>query len=198
MTVCVRFKQTKKGVKEQPSIPKSVHLIECLEKESDDEDTDEERDSFSFSEQHIVIKGEYDLTPGHTEDEIRNELVEVFKAKISTIRKPDFDFVKCEKHVVTLPVVKTGHKWDFAHVKNLCGQGHLYVKLNVLKMNYLTEETLTKNCPNPHFFIQREPLLKKMPPVLKVTRTQYHSRPGSVEDTCMEDMQSLVEHHQVS
>lgn len=40
----------KKGVKEQPSILKSVHLIDCLEKESDDEDTDEERDSFSFSE----------------------------------------------------------------------------------------------------------------------------------------------------
>ena len=34
----------KKGVKEQPSTPKSVHLIDCLEKESDDEDADEERD----------------------------------------------------------------------------------------------------------------------------------------------------------
>ena len=46
----------KKGVKEQPSTTKSVHLIDCLEKESDDEDADEERDSFSFSERHIVIK----------------------------------------------------------------------------------------------------------------------------------------------
>lgn len=81
----------KKGVKEQPSIPKSVHLIDCLEKESDDEDTDEERDSFSCSERHIVIKGEFDLTPGHSEDEIRNELMEVFKSKIPTIRKRDFD-----------------------------------------------------------------------------------------------------------
>ena len=71
----------KKGVKEQPSIPKSVHLIDCLEKESDDEDTDEERDSFSFSERHIVIKGEFDLTPGHTEDEIRNELVKSSRLK---------------------------------------------------------------------------------------------------------------------
>ena len=35
----------KKGVKEQPSVPKSVHLIDCL-----DEETEEERDSFSFSE----------------------------------------------------------------------------------------------------------------------------------------------------
>ena len=67
----------KKGVKEQPSIPKSVHLIDCLEKESDDEETEEERDSFSFSERHIVIKGEFDLTPGHSEGEMRNELVDL-------------------------------------------------------------------------------------------------------------------------
>ena len=93
----------KKGVKEQPSIPKSDYLIDCLEKESDDEDTDEERDSFSFSERHIVIKGEFDLTPGHCEDEIRNELMEVFKSKIPTIRKTDFDFVKREKNVHLLP-----------------------------------------------------------------------------------------------
>ena len=67
----------KRGVKEQPSIPKSVHLIDCLEKESDEQETEEERDSFSFSERHIVIKGEFDLTPGHSEDEIRNELVDL-------------------------------------------------------------------------------------------------------------------------
>ena len=144
-----------------------------MRKESDDEDTAEESDSFSFSERHIVIKGEFDLRPGHSEDEIRSELAEVFKSKIPTIRKTDFDFVKREKNVVTLLVVKTGHKWDFAHVKNLCRQGRLYVKLNVSKMNYLTEETLTMNCPNQHSSIQREPLLlKKMAPLLKVTRTR--------------------------
>lgn len=144
-------KKRKKGVKEQPSIPKSVHLIDCLQKESDDEDTDEERDSFSFSERHIVIKGEFDLTPGHTEDEIRNELVEVFNAKISTIRKTDFDFVKREKNVVTLPVVKTGHKWDFAHVKNLCGQGRLYVKLNVSKDELLNRGNSDDELSKPTF-----------------------------------------------
>ena len=40
----------RKYKKEQPSIPKSVHLIDRLEKESDEEETEEERDSFSFSE----------------------------------------------------------------------------------------------------------------------------------------------------
>ena len=142
----------KKGVKEQPSIPKSVHLIDCLEKESDDEDTDKESDSFSFSERrHIVIKGEFDLTPGHSEDEIRSELVEVFKSKIPTIRKTDFDFVKREKNAVTLPVVKTGHKWDFAHVKNLCGQGRLYVKLNVSKDELLNRGNSDDELSKPTF-----------------------------------------------
>ena len=50
----------------------------------------------------MLLNVGFDLTPGHTQDEIRNELVEVFKAKISTIRKTDFDFVKREKNVVKI------------------------------------------------------------------------------------------------
>ena len=141
----------RKGVKEQPPIPKSVHLIDCVEKESYDEDTGEESDSFTFSERHIVIKGEFDLTPGHSVDEIRNELVEVFKSKIPTMRRTDFDFVKREKNVITLPVVKTGHKWDFAHVKNLCGQGRLYVKLNVPKDKLLDRGNSDDELSRPTF-----------------------------------------------
>ena len=30
-----------------------------------------------------------------------------------------------------VPAVKPGHTWDFAHIKNLCGQGRLYTQLNV-------------------------------------------------------------------
>lgn len=100
---------------------KSVYLIDCFEKESDDEDIDEERDLFFFSEWYIVIKGEFDFILGYFEDEICNEFVEVFKLKILIIRKIDFDFVKCEKNVVILLVVKMGYKWDFVYVKNFCG-----------------------------------------------------------------------------
>jgi hypothetical protein len=32
-----------------------------------------------------------------------------------------------------LTVVKEGHKWDYAHVKHLCGAGKLYVRLNTNK-----------------------------------------------------------------
>lgn len=30
-----------------------------------------------------------------------------------------------------MPVVNENHKWDFKHVKHLCGTGRLYVHLNV-------------------------------------------------------------------
>lgn len=106
--------------------------------------------------------------------------------------------MKCEKHVVTLPVVKTGHKWDFAHVKNLCGQGRLYVKLNVSKDELLNRGNSDDELSKPTFVHTERALVEENAACVKVTRTQYHSRPGSVEDTCMEDMQSLVEHHQVS
>ena len=42
-----------------------------------------------------------------------------------------FDFVKRERNTITTPVVKNSHKWDFQQVKELCGQGKLYVRLNV-------------------------------------------------------------------
>lgn len=77
--------------------------------------------------------------------------MEVLKSKIPTIIKTDFDFVKHEKNVVTLPVVKTGHKWDFAHVKNLCGQGRLYVKLNVSKDELLNRGNSDDKLSKPTF-----------------------------------------------
>ena len=131
----------KKSQKQLPPIAKSVYLFDCLhqlQSESDDKlEVREPKDTFPFSESKIVIKGEFDLTPGSTEDEIRAELIEVFKSKIPTIAKHDFSFVKRERNVVTLPVTKSGHKWDFLHVKNLCGQGRLYVMLNTSKEDLL-------------------------------------------------------------
>ena len=120
----------------------------------------------------FVIKGEFDLTPGHSEDEIRSELVEVFKTKTPTIRTTDFDFVKREKNVISLPVIKTGFKWDFAHVKNLCGQGRLYVRLNVLK----------------------DELLERGNSVLKWTQTVYLGSPVRMD---VEDLKPVPQDHLV-
>ena len=79
----------------------------------------------------VVLKSEFDLIPGHSEEEVRSELVEVFNTKSKLITKFDFDFVKREKSSVIVPAVKPGHKWNFAKIKNLCGQGRLYSQLNV-------------------------------------------------------------------
>lgn len=42
----------------------------------------------------------------------------------------NFEFVKVLGKRVSTPVVADGYNWDFKHVKNLCGQGKLYVRLN--------------------------------------------------------------------
>ena len=42
----------------------------------------------------------------------------------------DFEFVKVLGKKVSTPVVADGYNWDFKHVKNLCGQGKLYDRLN--------------------------------------------------------------------
>ena len=81
----------------------------------------------------MLLNGGFDLTPGHTEDEIHNELVEVFKAKISTIRKTDFDFVKCEKNVVTLSLARQLLKVD--KKKIICNNVSISVNKNKHKYN---------------------------------------------------------------
>ena len=122
----LRFNKKKK-VKEQIPIPQSVYLVDYTTADSDDQDSD----SFRFRKSDVVMKGEVDLTPGESEDEIRRELAEVFQTKLPGIFKCDFDFVKRDKNTMSYPAVKSGYKWDFSHVKNLCGQGRLYVRLNV-------------------------------------------------------------------
>ena len=115
-------------------IPKSVHLLEKAAPDDDNDDGEGDysgQGTLSYRENMVVLKGEFDLTPGHSEDEVRSELVEVFKTKFKLITKFDFDFVKRERSSVIVPAVKPGHKWDFAHIKNLCGQGRLYTQLNV-------------------------------------------------------------------
>lgn len=66
--------------------------------------------------------------------------MEVFKTKFKAITKFDFHSVKRERSSVIVPAVKPGHKWDFAHIKNLCGQGRPYVQLNVHSCQLLERE----------------------------------------------------------
>ena len=88
---------------------------------------------YSLTESMILVKGECDLKSTYSEDEIRSELTDLFKVKLPLITKKDFDFVRRERNTITTPIVKAYHQWDFKHVKHLCGQGKLYVRLNVIK-----------------------------------------------------------------
>ena len=71
----------------------------------------------------LLLNVGFDLTPGHTEDEIRNELVEVFKAKISTIRKTD------------LSLARQRLKVDKKKKKNICNNVSISVNKNKHKYN---------------------------------------------------------------
>lgn len=71
---------------------KHVHLIEekqLEEKDKQDGDSDQKAE-ITFRESMVVLKGEFDLIPGHTEDQMRNEFVDVFKIKFPFIGKKDY------------------------------------------------------------------------------------------------------------
>ena len=129
----------KKSTAKKPaitSVPKGVYLIEARQKiasnlSGDEQDVITDESSLYFRENMVVLKGEFDLITDHNEDKIRQDLVDVFKRKLPLIGKHDFEFVKRERQSIVRPVVKEGYKWDFRHVKNLCGQGRLYVQLTV-------------------------------------------------------------------
>ena len=89
----------RRAQKEKKATVTPVHLIEAREKlclnmsDSDIEDVAEES-TLSFRDSMVILKGEFDLVSGNTEDQIRQELVDVFKTKLPLMGKNDFEFVK--------------------------------------------------------------------------------------------------------
>ena len=117
-----RPKKRKTGQCRPPkTVTKSVYLLE----ESDVPD-----EEYSLLKDMILLKGQCELSPNFNEKQIRDELVSLFVTKFPYITAPDFDFVKRERNTISKPIVKEDHKWDFKHVKNLCGNGRLYARLN--------------------------------------------------------------------
>lgn len=45
----------------------------------------------------------------------------------------DFDFVKRERNIIVILVVKENYVWDYVYVKYFCGVGKFYVRLNICK-----------------------------------------------------------------
>ena len=113
---------------------KTVYLIDSAIDVNDDGDCGNvNENNYSLTDSMILMKRECDPKSTYTEDDIRSELTDLFKVKLPLKSKKDFDFVRRERNSITTPVVNPGHHCDFKHVKHLCGQGELYVRLNVIK-----------------------------------------------------------------
>ena len=90
---------------------------------------DEDHEDYSITDEMVLLKGESDLVSNQGEEDIRRDLEGIFKGKYPCINMYDFEFVKRDRHTISTPVVKEAHPWNFAHVKHLCGNGRLYVRL---------------------------------------------------------------------
>ena len=86
---------------------------------------------YALGDDMILVKGYCYFSTSYTESEIRTEISETLQQKFPLITPTFFNFVKRERNTIVTPVVKSSHKWDFQQVKELCGQGKLYVRLNV-------------------------------------------------------------------
>ena len=134
------------------NIHKTVWL---LEKASDEVEigVDGEYEDYTVFYDMTILKGEFDLISNHKEQDIRGELEAVFSRKFPSITRHDFEFVKRNRNVISTPVVKEGHQWDFGHVKHLSGNGRLYVRLvtdgEEIEPKSATSEGLPSNTPTP-------------------------------------------------
>ena len=78
----------------------------------------------------IMCYAEVDFVTTDDERLVRNKIVGALKTQRPDIAPDDFEFIKVLGKRVSTPVVADGYNWDFKHVKNLCGHGKLYVRLN--------------------------------------------------------------------
>ena len=132
-----RFKKSKPP--KTQSIPKTVWL---LDKPSEEVEigTDREFEDYAVSDDMVLLKVEFDLVSNHKEENIRRELEGIFSRKFPGITMHGFEFVKRDRNTISTPVVKKGHQWDFVHVKPLCGNGRLHVRLVTNRENMLQKD----------------------------------------------------------
>lgn len=77
----------------------------------------------------VMCCAEVDFLTTDDEQLVRDKIVDALKTQLPDIAPDDLEFVKVHNKRVTTPVVADGYNWDFKHVKDLCGQGKLYVRL---------------------------------------------------------------------
>ena len=124
-----RLKGKQKKQMKQELHPKAVYLL------NKPEDLDENGfvPDYAVTDDMILVKGYFELGTGQSESEIRKSITEVLEQRFPFVRQDHFDFVKRERNKVTTPLVNKSLEWNYKHVKELCGQGKLYVRLNVLR-----------------------------------------------------------------
>lgn len=126
-----RFKKSKKESNKKPKVGQVVTKSICLIDEPPDSDTNDTVPDYTLVDDMVLLKGYCDIATTYTEAEIRKEISETLQQRFPLMTPRFFDFVKRERNTITTPVVKPSHKWDFKQVKELCGQGKLYIRLNV-------------------------------------------------------------------
>jgi len=84
---------------------------------------------YPLNQELIIGYAEVDFLSTDDEPLVRSKIVGALKSKLADIAPNDIEFIKVLNKRVTNPLVADGHKWDFKHVKNLCGQGKLCVRL---------------------------------------------------------------------
>ena len=142
------YRPLKKKVvcKKAAGVPKGVYLLDFkVEGDDDFEDSNDAEPQCTFSESLVILKGEFDLTPGDSEEKIRQDLCEVFKTKFPEIAVDDFTFIKRDRNSLVKPAVKKNHKWDFLHVKSLVGQGRLYVQLKAPSSEIIRRASISED-----------------------------------------------------
>ena len=83
----LRFKKLKPSTRKVQVIPKSVFLLQ---------EPDLHADEYGLVDNMIILKGQFDLSPESSEEDIRSELVNLFKTKLPGITAKDVDLEEIE------------------------------------------------------------------------------------------------------
>ena len=86
------------------------------------------RDRYRVDQQTELMTAFGELLPAYAESDIRCMLTDIFKIKYPLITPSDFEFVKKEKNVISMPATQRGFKWTYDAIKTLIGQGKLYCR----------------------------------------------------------------------
>ena len=89
----LRFKKkAAKATSAKAQVPKSVYLLRLPEANANEE--------YGLVDNMIIMKGQFDLSPQSSEDDIRTELVSLFKTKLPLVTNIDFDFVRRDRNTI--------------------------------------------------------------------------------------------------